>query len=254
MTSPFQHGYMAAMALNNIGISLLARQAEEKAMEMLSLAVLLIRSITKGDSLTDSQLLHTVQAKLTEANQKLAACPVSDHLSDFLVITHHDIFDVVLNSCQGGNKIVGKPPPPVLIQIERMASLVENEHNYFPGFEFSIVLYNLGTYYLQMASGEGLHVTKALEKRQCACGLFQLSYNVLQTIVHEPSVQDHADFKIQYPSFMMQVLQSLVYTNAMLGITSEGVSFNKTISNLYQSLQGEYNTIKLFPLHTAKAA
>jgi len=254
MTSPYQHLYMAAMALNNMGVSLLERRAEEKAIEMLCLAVVLIRAITKGDSLMDLQLLNTAQTKLAEANQKLASCPLSNHLCDFRVITHHDIFDVVLNSCQGGNKIAGEPSPPVLIQIERMASIVDDEHNYFPGFEFSIVLYNLGTYYLHMASGVGLHVTKALEKRQCACGLFQLSYDVLQMLVHELSVQDHADFKIQYPSFMMQVLQNLVYTNSMLGITTEGDFFNITIGTLYQSLQCEYNTIKLFPLHTARAA
>jgi len=256
MTSPYQHTYMAAMALNNMGVSLLKRQADdEKAIEMLSLAVVLIRAISKGDSLTNSHFLNTVQTKLTEANQRLATCPLSNHLSDFHVITHQDIFDAVLMFRQG-NKIASEPLPPVLIQIERIASIMDDEKTYFPGFEFSIVLYNLGTYYLHMASLVGLHdVTKALEKRQCACELFQLSYAVLQTLVHEPIVRNHEDFMIQYPSFMMQVMQSLIHTTSMLGITSpELESFIKTISNLYQSLQGEYNTIKLFPLHTARAA
>jgi len=253
MTSSFQQCYTAAMVLNNIGIFLLESQAEEEAIRTLSSAIFLMRAVANGNSVTDSELVHTVQARLTEANQKLASCPVSSRLSDFHVITHQDIFNVVMNSCQR-IMIAGEPSPLLLIRIERIASIVDDEEIYSPGFESSIILYNLGTAYLHMASTEELHSTKAAEKHGCAYGLFQLSYSILQTFAQDPIAQDHADFGDQYLPFMIRVLHSLVSTTSVLGLTSESAFYSSTISSLYQALQWEYNIMKLFPLHAARAA
>jgi len=96
MTSAFQQVYMAAMVLNNIGISLLQQQALAKAMKGLSSVIALMCKISKGNYLAESLLVVSIQAKLQDTNQMLTVCPSSSNLFNLHVIIHQNIFDIHL--------------------------------------------------------------------------------------------------------------------------------------------------------------
>jgi len=244
MTSAFQQVYMAAMTLNNIGISLLHRQADEKAIKMLSSAIALMREISNGDSLAESPLVVSIKAKLEYANQMLAVCPLSSHLSYLHVIMLQDIFDVVKNLYPEVPK-ADEPPPLVLIRIE---SFVDDEENYNFNFESSIILYNFGTAYLQMSGKTGQGATAFVES---ACRLFHLSYSILEK---ELTIQDQSDLKRQILPFMIHVLQCLVHTTSMLGHSSYSSVLSSSIGSLHQALQWDYEISAHFPPYPAKAA
>jgi len=244
MVSAFQQVYMAAMTLNNIGISLLQRQADEKAIKMLSSAIALMREISNGDSLAESPLVVSIKAKLEHANQMLAVRPSSSHLSDLHVITHQDIFDVVKNFYPEVPK-ADEPPPLVLIRIE---SFVDNEENYNSNFESSIILYNFGTAYLQMSGKTGQGATAFVE---CACRLFHLSYSILEK---ELTMQYQSNFKCQMLPFMIHVLQCLVHTTSMLGHSSYSSVLSSSMMSLHQALQRNHDVSAHFLPYPAKAA
>jgi len=266
MQTPTHFVYNAAMAMNNIGISLLQRQANEKAVEALSSAVVLMREVAKGtfSTQTPSNQWTSVHAILTDAYHKIATCPISSKLSHFQVITHHDVFEMV-QKYRHESVDADVELTPVLIRLELTANHVTDEKNFAPGLESSIILYNLGTAYLHMAdifevseykmtNTAGFDVSKAIEKRQCACGLFQLSYSVLLMLVQEIVALDHDDLKLQFLPFMIRVLQSLVHTTALIGLAKESEFFRATTKNLLEVLQLDFDASALFIPNPAKAA
>jgi len=226
MTTSLESMYTAAMALNNIGISLLQRGADDEAVQAMSFAVVLIRDISKVSSSEPAGLSTTrLDEILKKTNQSLAMCqqsndsPSTESMRDgFQVITHEDIFRFAkdgLEASPEGNRTISS-----LIRVELDATSITDMTTYYPGIESSIVLQNLGKAYMKMAL-EDAAIESALEKRRCACGLFKLSYSILETLYSGPCPQNHDHLLPQFLPLMIINVQSLIFTMSVLGLMSE---------------------------------
>jgi len=159
------------------------------------LAVVLIHDISKETSLEECLSTTHLDAIINKANQDLAMCqPSNDSMwmepmgGVFQVITHDDIFRFTKDSIQENS--YGNHTISSLIRVELNESSISDMATYYPGIESLIVLQNLGKAYMNMASNN-VSVEQALEKRHCACGLFKLSYCILETLYDGPCPQNH---------------------------------------------------------------
>jgi len=222
------------MVLNNIGISLLQRGADNAAIKALSFAVKMIREVTNDSALEPELSLALINEVLLEANRNLALCQMNDRLTVannetvFQVITHEDILHFA--------KV--EPDSPATMQLIRMemnATSISDMTSYYPAIESSILLQNLGSAYMGLALKEEYNET-ALEKRRCACGLFRLSFYILETLCQEPCPQNNDELTSILLPILVLTLQSLKYTTSVLGLMSEYVHFDSHLSRLRPEL------------------
>jgi len=180
---------------------------------------------------------------LQDAHQNLAISQKNDRFNDavngtvFRVITHDEIPQFVVMREMA--EVEPHNPPAtclLLIRMEVNAASISEMSSYYPAIESAILLQNLGWAYMGLAHQEEEYTAKALEKRQCAHGLFKLSFHILETLCQEPYLQNNDDLLFILLPLLILILQSLKYTTAVLGLLSEYVDYDSHLLTLRPKL------------------
>jgi hypothetical protein len=192
MKTSLQKAYTAAIALNNMGVSLLERRCYRQAMEAFSDAMTVMREISmlhkepsnmvyKRPSLRPS---YTNDAKLQKAIYNLAHCQRDvdpDHKSDshinFCVLTERGCTAVIGSALQ--DESIFKSSTTFLIRVELERKSIHDCLDRDRAFESAIILHNLGNAYKCLAS-VATSASTAKKNLESSLKIFELSYSVLQ--------------------------------------------------------------------------
>jgi tetratricopeptide (TPR) repeat protein len=182
-----QRAYTVAIALNNMGVSLLERGSYDQAMETFQDAISVMTEITASS--TEQEMprkrplgFSTLDAKLRKATYNLANCDTAKHDSkmNFCVLTGDESPAVVAAALQNENMFFDSSTT-FLIRIEKsihdcLISAVD--------FDVSLILHNFGNAYNCLATTA---TTAACAKELCegALKMFEVSYALFQNSKEE---------------------------------------------------------------------
>jgi tetratricopeptide (TPR) repeat protein len=177
-----QRAYTVAIALNNMGVSLLERGSYHQAMETFQDAISVMEEISASFSeqeMSRKRALNfsTLDAKLRKATYNLAKCDAVKDNSDmnFCVLTEDESPAVVAAALQDESMFFDSSTT-FLIRIEKSIRDCEISE---VDFESSIILYNFGNVYNSLAT-TAPSTACANELCEGAFNMFELSYELLQ--------------------------------------------------------------------------
>lgn len=231
MLTSFQFRYTASIALNNVGASLLERRCYDEALEAFTNAITVLH---------DSPLLqpclfpHAINAALEKAYHDLCHCGLvgsqkpqkSDSFVRMRVITESDFADTVRN---GFDESDDNHLPLHVIRIELTETTIREGMSYFRGTERSIMLNNLATAYLLVATTST--ISSITEQYQSlAYQMLQLACSNLEVICPFRCAHEQKDeLRIMIVPFMLLILQTLDRLAPILRIPSDAFEHYTTM-------------------------
>jgi hypothetical protein len=239
MVTSFQRAYTTAIALNNMGVSLLERRCYNQAVDAFGDAVTVMRKVfrySQGSPAKASKPRRlcgpsTLDFMLQKARYNLANCQrdfdsgqKSDSQMNFCIITEEGFAAVIRTVLQDTDTFASSKTFLVRIELEGK-SILECE-NREPEFEAAIILHNFGNLYMCLAS-TATSSARTRQHSQSAIGLFELSHTVLKNYYSE----DH-EFLGQVLPVSILVLRSLVILTSFLGMESDEQAYYSDILDL----------------------
>jgi hypothetical protein len=227
--TPFEQLYSAAMALNNMGVSLLERSCHDEAMEAFGDALSLIQEISVSPSSERKIPPSEVEAKIDKASHILARClhnDKDDSRARFCIISQEDSTSAIRSYLQKNDALCSSEI--CLIRVELMATSLPNGEDYYPGLETSIILYNCGNAHMWLAST----LDPTYERAARAFKLFQLSASILETLSLHTHVQDSDALMAEHLPITILVLRRLVVVTSMLCMTSDSQDYYRIMLRL----------------------
>jgi hypothetical protein len=179
MSTTLQRAYTAAIALNNVGVSLLERGSYLQATEAFQDAMNVMKEISATCAEQGSRkrplAFSTLDAKLHKASYNLATCVKDDSRMNFCVLTEEDSPAVITKALQDKNTFFYSATT-FLIRIEK--SMRDGEISEVD-IESSIILHNFGNVYKCLAT-TATTASSAKELCEGALKLFEFSFSLLQ--------------------------------------------------------------------------
>jgi tetratricopeptide (TPR) repeat protein len=216
MSNSLQRAYTVAIALNNMGVSLLERGAYHQAMETFQGAISVMEEIAAScaeQEMSRKRPLNfsTLDAKLLRATYNLANCDAvkNDSKMRFCVLTEDEIPAVVVAALQDETMFFDSSTT-FLFRIEKLIRASEISE---VDFECSIIWHNFGNVYNCLATTA---TTTAFANELCksALHMFELSYARIYQNSNEESLP-----------VSIIILRSLTAFSSTLGMTSEAEAY-----------------------------
>lgn len=241
MTTTLQRSYIAAIALNNMGVSLMERKCHAQATETFRSAVSIMRAVSSvfHDEPTDSSRpLHTseeLDRMLRQARRSLFNSCGSTHSQEdqanLCVLTENESATVVNEHLrQRRDSFAFEETPSYFIRIESTRLSIRDCGSNDPVLEAAIVLHNFGASHKFMARTR----TDAETARECYHGAFVLcsfAYTVLRDPGNHEDFQDTEEFLSYYLPVSIIVLRSLVSLATMLGLDEDALAYNSEMTH-----------------------
>jgi hypothetical protein len=230
-TTSMQRAYTVAIALNNLGVSLLERDSYPEAKEAFQDAISVMMEISakceeQKMSTKRSLSSSTLDAKIRKASYNLSNCAAvkDDSKIKFCVFTKEESAAVTGAALQDENMFYDSSTT-FLIRIEKTIHDCENSG---VDLESSIILHNYGNVYKCLATTAN---TSACAKELCqgAFRLFQLSYSLLG--------RDEEGS----PPISILILRSLACFASTLGMDREAKAYYSHMLNLKDSFLEMYD-------------
>jgi len=169
--------HRAAIALNNMGVSLLERRAYRQGMETLKDAIFVMKRVIHPQSktpdfATNTPSTNSTEAKVNRANKRMAnpqpvpsafSCDVISHEA---ISSHHQPMDSVLRKGAAS-------PSTFPIRIE--AGNIDCPEDRNPDLESAIMLHNFGVAHLCMSK----LAKSPLKFQEGALALFNMAYSII---------------------------------------------------------------------------
>lgn len=213
MSTSLHFRYAASIALNNVGVSLLARRCYDEALEAFTDAI----TIMHDASTCESRLsLDDINATLEKAYHDLSHCGFTSCQKAsqqnncsirMRVITENDFADTVKkgfeDSDESGQLSLN------IIRIELSETTIGEGMDYFRGAERSILLNNLAAAYLCVATVSTIYdITRRY--LSLAYQMLQLACSNLEAVWQYSCIDAQKDeLRIRFLPFTLLILQSL---------------------------------------------
>lgn len=233
MSFPLDEAYATAVALNNIGVSLLQRHSFRPAMAAFNDALAVMRDLSRyavdesGKSLHPRAMgsISTAGEKLRRARQDLARSIVSvvdktREEIDFCILTENEAATVVVNALH--NQSILTKNTCFLIRIESydVDELVELD------LESSVILQNYGNVYRCLALVS--EPNKARQHSENAFKLFNLAFSLLRGQCEDEISEDVPS---RFLPISILILRSLVTFAAILEMNEQEKLFDSHMSD-----------------------
>lgn len=209
MSSSLDDTYAAALALNNMGVTLLARCLYAEALRSLHSAVMKLQESRDDHRLVGStetsEMLHSAYRSLADNALPHSRLDLKTGIQmKIAVIDEEDITDYV-RCCVNERRIQQNdsscPLPLILVRMELSATSISTAQSYFGGLDLSILFYNFGIAYLVAANLVDTKQTLFLE----ALELFQMSaVNLDSSIMTRSAEELYASNTLPFSFFLLQ--------------------------------------------------
>jgi len=244
MSNVFEFRYKAAIALNNMGVTLLERQQHAESIAAFRDAVHVLRDVHQRESgLSTSEIqtilqrachdvsvssISKVSVQWTNQNPQLSTSPEIHPRS----ISEDGIEDAIRQTFE--TKENQTPLLALAIRLEPSTSYSHN--NYWNGPEIAILLYNFGLAYSCMASVTS-DAPDSIEFKEGAHKLFHLSITNVQ------SLSAHLDEATEQPLgehllfLSIMILCGLEHSASVLGNEADALNYHHVIEILVEDLK-----------------
>jgi hypothetical protein len=221
--------HRAAIALNNMGVSLLERRAYRQGMETLKDAIFVMKLVLRPPTISSQGLYKTpkstscAKAKVHRASKRMAnPQPVSSAIS-IDVVSQSATFSH--RSCQSGSVLHGGSSSPLRIEATDLVSLEERDSD----LESSIMLYNFGLAHLCMAK---LSKTP-MKLQEVALKLFKMAYCILASLYDQEEHGSREDIVL----LAAVTLNNIVTLLSQMGKQSEANESDQELARLGRAIQ-----------------
>jgi len=230
MSTEFDEAYTTALALNNVGVSLLRRQCYQPAKHAFHSALQAIREVSSS-VLQDGQYISSphFEAVLQSSYTHLSQSAVADD-AKIRVITEEESANVISSFVQEPNFLDSSTN--FLIRIECEGKSIQDCRNRDMVMESSIIMYNYGMLYKCIASTEAT-TEITLQRVKKASELFRLAFGVLQN-----PCQDYYGV-LEMLAFSILVLCCLADCAFLLGLETEEKEYHLKMIELREYLSEE---------------
>jgi tetratricopeptide (TPR) repeat protein len=229
MAVSFKTVYTAAMALNNMGVSLVERGRHSEAIDALKEATVLLRQLAQDEIRLSSSA--NIYKTLGNAYYNIYRCQTDIQSSivsqGLCVITEEEIAAVIRKSLSEttDTSII------FLIRMELAPRSTPNGSNHVADMESSIILYNTSNAFLCMGAAADT-TARAIKCARRAFKLYQLSYAILENMTGYTCPTISNESVAALIPFSILVLQMLVSVASMLGMTSDAEYYDCKKTNL----------------------
>jgi hypothetical protein len=224
---PLQRAYTVAIALNNMGVSLLERDCYEQAMETFQDAVCVMKEISTSSSRQQEEPRKrpTISASILDAKLQKASCNLSRtsfeaHNSkiNFCVLTEEESAAVI--GAALGQELSSASSSTTTFLVRMEGKLDQGCASHLD-IASSIILYNYGSAYKCLAT---IAETAYCAKQFCQ-GAFQL-FRLSHLLLEKTNLQDdnEGDLELFVPMSIL-ILQSLVSFALILGMECEAQTY-----------------------------
>ena len=263
MSSNMEQLYTAAIALNNLAISLIERGLYSPASETLNGAAMVMKDISQLSSFRqprsfpqEDETRRTAALMVRRAESYLG---LSDHKAHSTQLTIR-----VVNEDSAASAIVAIPDDALkdgdtkhIVVIQMEVGSIQDLRNRNPNVDSSFILYNLACVQLCRAFTCPLR-SSSDELLQKAQRLFLFSLTVLENVMDDKEIEvegngDDTDVCYILPAVII-VLQNLARTAAMLGQQQDVERFSSQANSFEQFFIEEvYLSVLFAPLSAAAA-
>jgi len=246
MSTAFDSVYMTAIALNNVGVSLLRCQCYQLAKYAFHSALQAIQEVSSS-VLKDGNYISSpphFEAALQSSYSHLSRSEVPDNAT-IRVITEDESANVISSFVQEPNFL--NCFTSVLIRIEYEGTSIQDCRNRDMVMESSIIVYNYGMLYKSLATTEPKTET-SLQRLKRASELFGLAFAVLQN-----PCQDFYGM-LEMHSLSILVLCCLADCACMLGLEQEEKEYYSKMIVLRDYLSKEHYRLGALMSDAAAAA
>ncbi|GAX23480.1 hypothetical protein FisN_14Hh350 [Fistulifera solaris] len=209
-TEDVQFRYTAAIALNNVGASLLARRCYDEALEAFTDAT----AIMHDASMCDPHLsLEAINGTLEKSYHELSHCKPETKNNGFVrfrVITENDFADTLKTGFNESDDSEASSQLSLnVIRIELSETTIREGMAYFRGTERSILLNNLAASYICVATTSALsHVAERY--LALAYQMLQLACSNLESVCQYSCINGQKDeLRTRILPFTLLILQAL---------------------------------------------
>jgi hypothetical protein len=238
--------HRAAIALNNMGVSLLERRAYRQGMETLNDAIFVMKRVLRPPSISSqgfgkpTNSTSYAEAKIHRASRRMAnPQPIPSAVSI-------DVVSQCATFSYSGTVLHGdwSSPlsSPLRIEVTDLVSLEERDAD----LESSIMLYNFGLAHLYMAQLAKTPITL----QEGALKLFDMAYSVLATL----SNQEGDGIREDVVLIAAATLNNIVALLTQMGKHSEANETDQELARLGRAIQGFQDRILEDQIAAAAAA
>jgi hypothetical protein len=205
--------HRAAIALNNIGVSLLERKAYRQGMETLSDAIFVMQRVLRSPSISSQGSDRTpnstsyAEAKVHRASKRMANPQPIPSAMSIDVVSHCATFS---HRSYSVSLLHGGSSSPLRIEAADLVSPVDRDND----LESSIVLYNFGLAHLCMAK----FATTPITLQEGALKLFNMVYSILAKL---PVKDDGHEIREDVVLLAAATLDNIVVLLTQMGKYSE---------------------------------
>jgi hypothetical protein len=223
--------HRAAIALNNMGVSLLERRAYRQGMETLKDAIFVMKrvlrpaSISHGFGKTPNSTSYA-QGKVHRASKRMATAQAVPSAVSIDVISHCATFSHRSRSTsilQGGSSY--PLSSPIRIEANDLVSREDRDSD----LESSIMLYNFGLAHLCMAK----LVKTPIKLQEGALKLFKMAYSVFDTLCDQEGQGIREDMVL----LAAATLDNIVALLTQMGKHSEANESDQELARLGRTIQ-----------------
>lgn len=238
MTTYFQKAYTVAVALNNMGVTLMERGCYQHAMGALADAISIMKEISVASqdpqAVTCQRSLHSYAAfesKLSKARSNIFSsqpldAKIASAANNFCVVTEEGCGTIIAPALLRGQIFTTRVT--FLIRIELEGKSIQECECREPHLESACILQNFANAHASMSTvcTDPAQARLGLEN---AFKLFELAYSVLQNEESEP---DTVTTIAQVLPIMIMVLRSLVLLSSALRRDTEEEGYHADIINM----------------------
>jgi len=227
---------LAALALNNLGISFIQRRRTEQSRKAFEDALTMVAALVRPDAETTSDciLSSSIDTILNKASSAIIDLTENTCTSSFQIVTIDDIAETVQKRTQDGCNT----STPIFIRMELKGTFLEVCEFDNPTVETAIILYNFASAYQFFATTETMTTTTAQRSQylERAIRLFELLLSVIES---NPSLGNIGDngCGLELLAFSILALHGLVVCSTMKNARSP---VEETYTKKLSALQEEF--------------